>query len=101
MNIEQINKVVKTLWGKTYRAVDQGDGSYKLLHTVGINGATGSAYGYFRVEGDNFIIRYVWAHIRDAMAQKVTYYLGCKCETYQEKAEDADWEWSVLKFNCA
>lgn len=98
MNIEQINSVVKKVWGRSFKAQEKGNNMYELVHTIGINGATGSARGRFEVIGNDFIVRYVWASQGHAFANQV-HHLGYAPKVYEEPVEgDTAWNWTVVKF---
>lgn len=100
MTNERINEIVKSLWGKRFRAVEKpkmGEGWYELQHTLGINGAVGEAKGVFEVKDEKLIIRFVWANQADGFAAKAAG-LGFKVEQCTEPVKgDTEWEWSVVK----
>lgn len=98
MNIEKINDVVKKVWGRSFKALEKGDNMYELVHTIGIDGATGSARGRFEVDGNSFIVRYIWSSQGYAFANQV-HRLGYTPKVYEEPVEgDTNWSWTVVKF---
>lgn len=72
MTIQRIDKAIKAIFGDNYfvRQNPNNEDIYEVLHTIGINGAIGSARGWCYVDGNSIKFRYVWERDANSAALK-------------------------------
>jgi hypothetical protein len=87
----KVNEVIKSVYGNNYFAVknEKGENVYKVLHTVGINGALGSARGWCYEHGDHLLFRFVWGDDARSFAKKA--------EVAGKVSVDMEFDWWVVK----
>lgn len=72
MKEERISEIIKMLFGRNYfiEKNPNGDGIYKVKHTIGLNGAVGSAYGYVYTNENSLRFMNVWKKDAEPIADK-------------------------------
>lgn len=91
MTEKKVNEMVKSIYGNNYFAIKdkKNKNAYKVLHTICLGGAIGSASGWCYECSDHLLFRFVWG--KDAKS------FGMKAEVAGKVSVGQEGDWWVVK----